>query len=88
MSDSQIFRTIKLFLSLISADYLNNERPWNSHCGRDFNGHVGNYSIGSHGGHGDSNFGSRNEEKTKLLEFCGANDLLICNSSLGILSVI
>eukprot|EP00106_Octopus_bimaculoides_P006251 XP_014773693.1 PREDICTED: craniofacial development protein 2-like [Octopus bimaculoides] len=40
-----------------------------------FNGHVGQLSHGFHVVLGSYGFGTRNEEGTKLLEFCDANDL-------------
>ena len=47
----------------------------------DFNGHVGQHHDGHkevHGGHG---YGTRNEEGSRLLECCDANDLTICNTN-------
>ena len=49
--------------------------------GGDFNGHVGSLPgifSGVHGGYG---YGTRNEEGVRLLEFCDASNLLICNTN-------
>ncbi|CAI9722630.1 Hypothetical predicted protein [Octopus vulgaris] len=45
----------------------------------DFNGHIGCQSNIFHGVHGGHRIGSQNEDGTRLLEFCDANNLLICN---------
>ena len=47
----------------------------------DFNGYVGQYHDGFHGVHGGYCYGSRNEEGSRLLVFCDANDLTICNTN-------
>ncbi len=47
----------------------------------DFNGHVGQRHDGYYGVHGGYGYGVRNEEGTRLLEFCDANDLTICNTN-------
>ncbi|XP_029647133.1 craniofacial development protein 2-like [Octopus sinensis] len=47
----------------------------------DFNRHVGQHPGVFHGVHRSHGIGSRNEEGTRLLEFCYANDLMICNTN-------
>ncbi|XP_052822711.1 craniofacial development protein 2-like [Octopus bimaculoides] len=47
----------------------------------DFNGYVGQYSHGFQVVHSGYGFGTRNEEGTRLLESCDANDLMICNTN-------
>ena len=46
----------------------------------DFNGHVGQHHDGYSGVHGGHGYGTRNEEGSRLLEFCDATDLTICNT--------
>eukprot|EP00106_Octopus_bimaculoides_P017373 XP_014784815.1 PREDICTED: craniofacial development protein 2-like [Octopus bimaculoides] len=48
---------------------------------RDFNGHVGKHSDGFHGMHRDYGLGSRNEDGTRLQEFCDANGLMVSNTN-------
>ena len=46
-----------------------------------FNGHVGQHHDGYSGVHGGYGYGTRNEEGSRLLEFCDAIDLTICNTN-------
>ncbi|CAI9741250.1 Hypothetical predicted protein [Octopus vulgaris] len=47
----------------------------------DFNGHVGQEAGIFTGVHGGCGIGTRNDEGTRLLEFCDACNLLICNTN-------
>lgn len=48
--------------------------------GGDLNGHVGAVSDGYVGVHGGHSFGTRNAEGERILEFCDALDMTVCNT--------
>ncbi|XP_052821790.1 craniofacial development protein 2-like [Octopus bimaculoides] len=70
----------RFYDTLLQTTSLTNDRDILFVAG-DFNGHVGQHSGGFYGVHGGYGFGSHNEEGTRLLEFCDANDLMVCKSN-------
>ena len=50
--------------------------------GGDFNGHVGEHSLGFEDAHGGNGFGTQNPDGVRLLDFCVANKLAISNTFL------
>ena len=47
--------------------------------GGDFNGHVGENSLGFEGVHGGHGYGAQNPDGVRLLDFCVANQLAVSN---------
>ena len=48
--------------------------------GGDFNGHVGRFSQGFDGVHGNHGYGARNDEGTRILDLCVSLDLAVVNT--------
>ena len=48
--------------------------------GGDLNGHVGEHAVGFEGVHGGRGFGTRNAEGERILEFCDALQMVVCNT--------
>ena len=48
--------------------------------GGDLNGHVGDRTDGYQGVHGGYGYGNRNAEGERVLEFCDAMDMSVCNT--------